>query len=70
MPQLNFFSHLNSPIFLLEFSFILIKKEVHKSNQLMNKYMEMLGQPSTAVTKHYLDSFDQEQIPEINNFLS
>jgi len=29
----------------------------------------MLGQSSTAVTKHYLDSFDQEQIPEINNFL-
>jgi len=29
----------------------------------------MLGQSSTAITKHYLDSFDQEQIHEINNFL-
>jgi len=29
----------------------------------------MLGHTSTSVTKNYLDSFDQEQIHEINQVL-
>jgi site-specific recombinase XerD len=40
-----------------------------KSGVSIEAIAEMLGQTSTAVTKHYLDSFDQEQIHEINNFL-
>ncbi len=40
-----------------------------KSGVSIEAIAEMLGQSSTAVTKHYLDSFDQEQIHEINNFL-
>ena len=40
-----------------------------KSGVSIEVIAEMLGQSSTAVTKHYLDSFDQEQIHEINNFL-
>jgi hypothetical protein len=40
-----------------------------KSRVSIEAIAEMLGQTSTAVTKHYLDSFDQEQIHEINNFL-
>jgi site-specific recombinase XerD len=41
-----------------------------KSGVSIETIAEMLGQASTAVTKHYSDSFDQEQIHEINNFLS
>jgi integrase len=40
-----------------------------KSGVSIEAIAEMLGQSSTAVTKRYLDSFDQEQIHEINNFL-
>jgi ferritin len=48
-------------------------------NRLLEKYQDVIKsiKDSTGikivsvekVTKHYLDSFDQEQIHEINNFL-
>jgi len=40
-----------------------------KGNVSIEKIAEMLGQTSTAVTKRYLDSFDQDQIHEINQVL-
>ena len=33
----------NLPLYFLEFSFILMKKEVHMSNQLLNKYAEIIS---------------------------
>jgi integrase len=40
-----------------------------KSGVSIDAIAEMLGHSKTTVTKNYLDSFDQEQIHEINNFL-
>lgn len=40
-----------------------------KGNVSIEKIAEMLGHSSTMVTKNYLDSFDQEQIHEINQVL-
>jgi len=40
-----------------------------KGNVSLEKIAEMLGHTSTMVTKNYLDSFDQEQIHEINQLL-
>ena len=40
-----------------------------KGNVSIEKIAEMMGHTSTTVTKNYLDSFDQEQIHEINQVL-
>jgi integrase len=40
-----------------------------KGNVSIEKIAEMLGHSSTMVTKNYLDSFDQEQVHEINQVL-
>jgi integrase/recombinase XerD len=40
-----------------------------KGNVSIEKIAEMLGHSSTQVTKNYLDSFDQDQIHEINQVL-
>ncbi len=42
---------------------------LYKEGVSIEKIAEMLGHTSTSVTKNYLDSFDQEQIHEINQVL-
>jgi len=42
---------------------------LYKGGVSIEKIAEMLGHTSTSVTKNYLDSFDQEQIHEINLLL-
>ncbi len=40
-----------------------------KSGASIDVIAEMLGHTSTAVTKHYLDSFDQEYLHQVNDLL-